>query len=308
MFLFLFFNFYTIFANIINFGRDCRAIYSQSVSAGKWIKKNLSSDARIAINDIGAITFYSDGKIYDLVGLVTNGQAKVFRNGIAGVYEKIEKIKPDYFMVHLGWFNYEGFSFFGLSDKRLVTFNLDLEPPYYVVGSPEVCVPLKTDLLNSGDNIQNDSLKDNFLIVDKIDVCDLSSEEKHRYKIWTYFPPDVPGTMLEETKDKYSGLVLIDGGRETIGGEKFVINNLTPGSDLKIIRRTFNPEENRLKVIINSKDVGIWAQVKDNGFIEVAYNVPGNFIETTSAVVEIKEFNKRKYNSFYYWFLQRRNK
>lgn len=305
--LLLAFNFFTIIANLINFGRDCSAIYNQSISAGKWIKKNLPPDTKIAINDIGAMTFYSDAKIYDLVGLITNGQAKVFRNGIAGVYERIEKVKPDYFMIHLGWFNYEKYSFFGLSDKRLVTFNLRIEPPYYVVGSPEVCVPLNTKFLNSGDTMKNDFLKDNFVLTDKIDVCDLLSEEKHNYKIWTYFPPDVPGTLLEEAGDRYTDIVLIDGGRETIGGEKFIVYSLKPGKDLKIVRRTFNPEENKLQVKINKKNCGIWEQGKDNGFVEISYTIPGDLITSDKVKVEIAEINKKRYNSFYYWFLQRRN-
>lgn len=308
IFLLLIFNFFSILANLINFGRNCRDIYGQSISAGKWIKKNLPKNAKVAINDIGAITFYSDAKIYDLVGLATNGQAKVFRNGIAGVYEKMEKVKPDYFMVHLGWFNYEKYSFFGLSDKRLVTFNLKQEPAYYVVGSPEVCVPLKTQLLNSGDTMKNDFLKNDFVIADKIDVCDLTSEEAHNYKIWTYFKPDVPGTLLEETNDKYTNVVLIDGGRETIGGEKFIVYNIKPGLDLKIIRRTFNPEKNKLEVKIDSKNAGMWEQDKDSGFVELSYTIPGDLVESTKATIEIREINKRKYNSFYYWILQRRNK
>ncbi|MCX7698021.1 MAG: glucosyltransferase domain-containing protein, partial [Candidatus Goldbacteria bacterium] len=225
IFLLLLFNFFTVLANIINFGRDCRAICNQSISAGLWIKKNLPKDARVAINDIGAITFFSDAKIYDLVGLVTNKQAEVFRSGIASVYEKIEKVKPDYFMIHLGWFNYEKYSFFGLSDKRLVTFNLDIEPPYYVVGSPEVCVKLKTELLDSGDTIKNNTLINDFNIIDKIDICDLTSEQEHKYKIWTYFPPDMPDNLLEEGKDKYTDITLIDGGREVIGGETFYVYN-----------------------------------------------------------------------------------
>jgi hypothetical protein len=306
--LLLFFNLFTIFANLLNFGRDCKSIYDQSISAGKWIKENIPKNAKVAINDIGAITFFSDAKIYDLVGLVTNGQARVFRNGIAGVYEKLEKVRPDYFMLHLGWFNYEKYSFFGLSDKRLVTFNLTREPPYYVVGSPEVCVKLKTELINSGDTIKNDFIMGDFVLVDKIDVCDLESEDKHNYKIWTCFVPDVPGTLLEETRDCASNVLLIDGGRETIGGEKFVVNNLKPGTDLKIVRRTFNPEKSEFKVRIDSKDAGLWLQDKEDGFVELSYFISGNMVTSKKAEIEISETGKKRYNSFYYWMLQRRNK
>jgi hypothetical protein len=56
--VFLVFNVFTVFANMVNFGRDCRDILSQSISAGKWIKKNLPAGSRVAINDVGAITYF----------------------------------------------------------------------------------------------------------------------------------------------------------------------------------------------------------------------------------------------------------
>ncbi|MCX7698795.1 MAG: hypothetical protein N2114_04950, partial [Candidatus Goldbacteria bacterium] len=101
-------------------------------------------------------------------------------------------------------------------------------------------------------------------------------------------------------------ITLIDGGREVIGGETFYVYNLKPGNELKIVRRIFNPEKHKLKVIIDSKDAGIWEQEKDYGFIEVAYTIPAHLIQSTMVRIDLREINKRKYNSFYYWFLQRR--
>ena len=67
--LLLVFNLFTVAANEVNFGRDCRDIKSQSISAGLWIKENIKDDAKIAINDAGAIAFYSEKRVFDLVAL-----------------------------------------------------------------------------------------------------------------------------------------------------------------------------------------------------------------------------------------------
>jgi hypothetical protein len=302
--LFLLFNVFTIKANLINFGKDCRDILDQSVSAGKWIKDNLPKDAVVAVNDVGAITYFSDAKIYDLVGLVTNRQAAVFRNGIGGVYEELEHKKPGYFMVHLGWFNYERFSFFGAGDKRLKDFHIKKEPAYFVVGSPEVCTEFKTELVNSGDGMKNSAIADSgYLITDKLDVLDLRSEKEHLYSVRDAEVPAVPGSLLEEGLSY--GIKLIDGGRVTTGSEEFTVKGLRPGADVIIVRRSHEPARNIHRVTVDGKDAGLWESPAANGFIETSYVIKGRFVTAPQARINIREVNKSAYNSFYYWILQR---
>lgn len=305
MSLFLVFNVFTIKANLINFGRDCRDILSQSISAGKWIKENLPAGATVAVNDVGAITYFSDANVYDLVGLVTNGQAKVFRNGIGAVYEELERKKPDYFMVHLGWFNYERYSFFGAGDKRLKDFHIKKEPAYFVVGSPEVCTQFKTELVNSGDGLKNPALADaGYLIADRLDVLDLRSEKEHSYKISESHVPLVPGALLEEGLSY--GKKMIDGGRMTSGGETFTASGLVPGADAVLVRRSYDPGKNFHSVTIDGKDAGIWESRPGQGFIEESWNIKGELIASEKALISIREVNKGAYNACHYWILQRR--
>jgi arabinofuranosyltransferase len=49
----------------------CKYISDRQVAAARWIVKNLPRDAVIATHDIGAIAFYSDRKIVDMVGLIS---------------------------------------------------------------------------------------------------------------------------------------------------------------------------------------------------------------------------------------------
>jgi hypothetical protein len=303
--LFLLFNVFTIKANLINFGKDCRDILSQSISAGKWIKENLPKGATVAINDVGAITYFSDAKVFDLVGLVTNGQAAVFRNGIGAVYEELEHKKPGYFMVHLGWFNYERYSFFGAGDKRLKDFHIKKEPAYFVVGSPEVCTDFKTALVNSGDTMKNSVLtRQNFEVADKMDVLDLRSEREHLYSIKDSAVPLVPGSLLEEGQSY--GQKLIDGGRVTSGSEEFTAANLNPGEGIIIVRRSFEPAQYTHRVTIDGRDAGVWESRAGTGFTEESYEVKAELITAKKVRISLKEANKNAYNSCYYWILQRR--
>lgn len=304
--LFIIFNVFTIWANAVNFGRDCRDIMRQSISAGKWVKANIPTGERVAINDAGAITYFSDAKVYDLVGLATNGQAKVFRDGLGTVFEEIEHVRPKYWMVHLGWFNYERFTLF--KRPRMTTFNIDKEPPYYVVGSPEVGVETDFTLFDSGNTMKNDHTEKNkFAQVDSLDVADMRDEAKHAYRIYTEGPPHVPGTMFEEELSAGTKEKILEAGRITGGGEEFTVTGLVPGADLKIVRRVYDFPESVQKVTVDGSDAGEWKEKRtDKLYYEQEFTVSGALIKGTKARVKLEEKSVNRYNAFHYWFLQRR--
>jgi hypothetical protein len=305
--LFFAFNFFTIAANAVDFGRDCRDILHQSIAAGKWIKDNVPAGEHIAINDAGAITYFSDAHVYDLVGLVTNGEARDFRGGLATVFEKLEHIRPKYWMVHLGWFNYEGYTVF--KKPRLTTFNIEKEPAYFVVGSPEVGVETDFTLFNSGDTMKVDHMeKDKFVIKDSLDIADTIDEDKHGYRIFTKRIPQVPGTLFEEAETTgVKGGRVLEGGRITGGGEEFTVTSLEPGEDLKIVRRIYESPESVQKVYIDGVVAAQWDNTATGKeYSEQEITVPGSFIKKNSARVKLEETKPNRYNAFHYWFLQRR--
>ncbi len=304
--LFIIFNVFTIWANAVNFGRDCRDIMKQSISAGKWVKEHIPPGERVAINDAGAITYFSDAKIFDLVGLATNGQAKVFRDGLGTVFEELEHVRPKYWMVHLGWFNYERFTMF--KKPRLATFNLDKEPAYFVVGSPEVAVETDFSLFNSGDTMKNDHTeKDAFSQVDVLDVADMRDEKAHSYRIFTKGPPNVPGTMFEQDFSFGTKAEILEAGRITGGGEEFTITGLVPGADLKIVRRVYDSPESLQKVSIDGAAAAQWkTTASGKTYFEQEITIPGSFIKANKARVKLEEKSVNRYNAFHYWFLQRR--
>ncbi|MDI6803378.1 MAG: hypothetical protein QME58_05975 [Bacteroidota bacterium] len=50
---------------------DCKYINDRQVTTAKWLKNNLPQAAVVATHDVGAIAFYSDRKIVDMVGLIS---------------------------------------------------------------------------------------------------------------------------------------------------------------------------------------------------------------------------------------------
>lgn len=61
---------YSYYNNRIIYQDQARHIYTRQVVTGKWLKDNTPEGSIIATHDVGAIAFYSDRKIIDIVGLI----------------------------------------------------------------------------------------------------------------------------------------------------------------------------------------------------------------------------------------------
>lgn len=88
---------------------NVKNINDMHVEIGKWVDLNIEEDALLAINDIGAISYLSERKIIDLVGLVspdvlkvTEGLAKTERDSPLWIY--INDKKADYLIILPCWY------------------------------------------------------------------------------------------------------------------------------------------------------------------------------------------------------------
>ncbi|HMA34024.1 MAG TPA: hypothetical protein VKY74_06035, partial [Chloroflexia bacterium] len=83
-------------------------IYRQQVALGHWIAAYLPADARIAINDAGAMKYYGNRYTVDLVGLTSNDLAGLRHLGDAPIFDQLLARplaqRPDYFIVYDSWF------------------------------------------------------------------------------------------------------------------------------------------------------------------------------------------------------------
>jgi hypothetical protein len=79
-------------------------INAMQVSLGRWVEANVPRGARLALNDIGAIAWFSRRPVIDLMGLVTPAIIPYRRQGEAGVIRYVTETCPDYVIVFPAWF------------------------------------------------------------------------------------------------------------------------------------------------------------------------------------------------------------
>jgi arabinofuranosyltransferase len=74
------------------------------VHLGRWIRDHTPLGATLAVNDIGAIAYFSRRQVIDLMGLVTPEILPFRREGERGVMEFIAARCPDFLVIFPTWF------------------------------------------------------------------------------------------------------------------------------------------------------------------------------------------------------------
>ncbi len=102
------------------YGWAVQNINAMQVDLGRWIDRELPRGARLAVNDIGAIAYFSRREVIDLMGLVTPAIIPYRRDGELGVLRYLAESCPDYVVIFPAWF------------PRLAARSDLLEPRYQV--------------------------------------------------------------------------------------------------------------------------------------------------------------------------------
>ncbi|MBI3030113.1 MAG: hypothetical protein HYY64_11425 [Candidatus Rokubacteria bacterium] len=110
-------------------------INAMQVHLGEWVTRNLPADARLALNDVGAIAFISRREVVDLMGLVTPEILAYRRAGETGVLRYLEQACPDYLIIFPAWFP----RLAALSDRFSPVYRVGL-PHNTVAGAAEMVV------------------------------------------------------------------------------------------------------------------------------------------------------------------------
>ena len=79
-------------------------INAMQVTLGRWLDTNVPRTATLAVNDIGAIAYFSRRPIIDLMGLVTPEILPYRRDGEDGVIRFVAERCPDYVVIFPAWF------------------------------------------------------------------------------------------------------------------------------------------------------------------------------------------------------------
>jgi hypothetical protein len=196
---------------------SAHAISAQQVALGEWAKRSLPADARIGVNDTGAIAFFSGRHVFDIVGLTTSGEARYWSAGAGSRFEHYERLPrsvlPTVFIVYPPWFALP--DLFGpcLTERTVYATILG--------GATMVACAADYSRLGSG---ERPSVLEFWPLTarDTLDVADLESEAAHGYAL---LPASQGDNVL------LSNGVILDGARLHRSRESFRLD-LAPGGRL----------------------------------------------------------------------------
>jgi hypothetical protein len=227
--------------DMLLFAQNAADLNLQVVTLGQYIHRKLPG-ASIMFHDAGAIAYYGDTPVYDMLGLVTNHQAAVANNGPGSRFEFLESLPPEqrptHFAYYPGWMGQD--EFFGE-----VVLTTPIPPPFsprrYIGDSDMQLIAAVWDHVHTAERPLVPV--PGWHLVDRVDVADVAGERAHA---WTgqigrhHFGDPTARWSVFHREVRASGLVL-DGGRTIRGGpaigERFTIT-IEPGKPVRLVMRT----------------------------------------------------------------------
>jgi len=85
------------------FARDVQFIETQMVETAKWAERNLPSNSRIAVHDIGAIGYFTSHDLIDLAGLI-NPEVIPFLRDESRLADYLDQNQVDYLICFPQWY------------------------------------------------------------------------------------------------------------------------------------------------------------------------------------------------------------
>jgi arabinofuranosyltransferase len=79
-------------------------VNAMQVRLGRWVAEHTPPDTLIALNDVGALAYFGERRVIDLVGLATPEILPYRRQSAAGVLRYLERRCPEYLVIFPAWF------------------------------------------------------------------------------------------------------------------------------------------------------------------------------------------------------------
>ena len=292
------------------FAQGAMDVNTQVVAIGKYIALKLP-DARVMFHDAGAIAYFGDGEVYDMLGLVTNYQAGIANNGPGARFEFLEQLPPEqrptHFAYYPAWMGTD--EFYGR-----VLFTTPLRPgfePRRLAGDSNMQV-IEAVWDHVGTAERPITVHERWAMVDRLDIADLASERAHGWRgaQGRRRQGDPTAKWSFVAREVGHGGLLIDGGRTIRGGEERFSIALDPAKPAKLILRTGGPSNVPFQETLTAPTTlelrGPDDQViatkllpaPGNQFTEVIFDVPAGASPT------IRTRSKLPYRAFHWFVLQ----
>lgn len=292
----------------VAYGENCSDIRNQQIEMARFIDANLPSDARVAINDAGALRYFGHRETVDLVGLTSAGYSAAWRHGSGSVYERLAAMpperRPEYFAIFPNWFSFpEGIFLQPIHRIRI------FEPS--IIDAEKVLYRANWDEKLHGETWHNSNLQTRgWKVVARVDVADLASESQHEYRSSVWIPGSGEANLLLALQVEGGSLDgYIDGGRTVTGGEQMRVD-LEPGKPTLVIMRTVTGIAQHFEVKANGEPIATVELPGGRGrkWLElVVGEIPAQSVMgTVEFATEPIHYggDLRPVVSFHYWFLQ----
>ncbi len=302
--------------NMLLFAQGAMDTNAQVVMIGHYLHDKLPN-AHVMFHDAGAIAYYGDGEVYDMLGLVTNDQAAIANNGPGARFEFLESLspaeRPTHFAYYPGWMG--SAELFGE-----VLLHTPLRPGlptklHRIVGDADMeLIVANWDHVGTAERPLNDHT--GWQVVDRLDIADLASEHGHH---WVggmgqrHFGDTTAHWSMVERETGPAGL-LLDGGRtiRETKGERFTIT-LDPVKPTRVVIRTggqvsYSHHEAitapiTLKLFAGTKELGHLKVSAPGGvFSELAFNIAPRLFHERQ--IEVRTETTGPYRVFHWFVLQ----
>jgi hypothetical protein len=270
--------------------QSASGIDRQQATLGRWAKDNLPADARIGVNDTGAIAYFGERRTFDVVGLTTATEGRYWVAGAASRLEHYERLRarspaalPTHFFVYPEWL--------GLSPLlgRMLTSAVVTDSTI-LGGQTMQAHEARWEHLGSGERPWSPLAS----IDDTLDVADLESEAEHGYALLGAGE----GQQTVSEGNAPDGSVVLDGGRTLRTQERFFAR-LPPGNALRGIARLENGgAASTVRIRVAGKEVAR-AEIDVGPWAEIAFDVP---LDARGPRVEIEVNGDAPFTSYHYWF------
>lgn len=259
------------------------AIRRQQADIGRWAHDALPSNALIGVNDTGAIAYYSERRIFDVVGLTTAGEARYWAAGAGSRFEHYERLDrsrlPTHFIVYPEWFALSPLLGKYLTERYVPNATI-------LGGTSKVAHEADWSELGSG-ALPKDTTKLGRMI-DELDVADLDSEHDHAYRL--FWATQTEDSIIESDDDR------VDGSRSARTLDRFELE-LRPGGTL--VARLGSEGMVTLTVRAAGRELGRFA-LRDGEWQETSLKLPAD-LGPGKMIVEIEPPHGKTFTAAHYW-------
>ena len=268
--------------------QSASGIDRQQATLGRWAHDHLPPDARIGVNDTGAIAYFSDRKTFDVVGLTTPTEGRYWVAGQGSRFEHYERMMkttpsalPTHFIVYPEWMACAPLIGAELQEATVTDSTI-------LGGQTMRASEAKWSLLGSGEAPWTKLAR----IDDTLDVADLESEKEHGYQLFAVREGD---QTVEEAASPHGDLVQ-DGGRTNRSHDRFTANTTGGTGVMRVLVST--ESGTTLHVAHGGKDFATFP-VEPGEWVELKFDIPK---EAQGQKETLDVTAEGFFTSFHYWF------